>query len=124
MRLQIRKKTDFKSKSRSKKRIRIRKKIFGTEERPRLCVFRSARHIYAQIIDDAQGKTIVEASTVSTEISSGKGSVEAAKAIGAEIAKKAKGKNIAAVVFDRGGYLYHGRIKALADAAREGGLQF
>lgn len=124
MRLQFRKKTDFKAKSRSKKRARIRKKIFGTEERPRLSVFRSARHIYAQIIDDALGKTLVESSTLVVELASGKGSVEAAKKVGIDLANKAKVKNIAAVVFDRGGYLYHGRIKALADAARESGLQF
>lgn len=124
MKLQFRKKTDFKTKSRLKKRMRVRKKIFGTEERPRLSVFRSARHIYAQIIDDTLGKTMVESSTVSVELSFSKGSVEAAKKIGMDLANKAKEKNINAVVFDRGGYLYHGRIKALADAARECGLQF
>ncbi len=124
MRLQYSNKTDFKTKSRFKKRVRIRKKIFGTEERPRLSVFRSARHIYAQIIDDVLGKTLVESSTVSEEVGKSKGSVEAAKKIGAAIAQKAKEKNISSVVFDRGGYLYHGRIKALADAAREAGLQF
>lgn len=124
MRLQYSRKADFKTKSRFKKRVRIRKKIFGTDERPRLSVFRSARHIYAQIIDDVLGKTIVESSTVSGDVGKSKGSVDAAKKIGADLAKKAKEKNITAVVFDRGGYLYHGRIKALADAAREGGLQF
>lgn len=124
MRLQFRNKTDFKAKSRSKKQVRIRKKIFGTESRPRLNVFRSARHIYAQIIDDTVGKTLVESSTLSAEVSVGKGSVEAAKKVGIDLASKAKGKNITSVVFDRGGYLYHGRVKALADAAREGGLQF
>jgi large subunit ribosomal protein L18 len=124
VRLQYSNKTDFKTKSRFKKRVRIRKKIFGTEERPRLSVFRSARHIYAQIIDDVLGKTLVESSTVSEEVGKSKGSVEAAKKIGAAIAQKAKEKNISSVVFDRGGYLYHGRIKALADAAREAGLQF
>lgn len=124
MRLQFKNKSATKLKSRAKKHIRIRKKVFGTDERPRLNVFRSAKHIYAQIVDDATGKTIVEASTMSVEIPGSKGSRAAATAIGQEIAKRAMGKNIKDVVFDRGGYLYHGRIKALADAAREAGLKF
>ena len=123
MRLQFRNKSAKKIKLRSKKKVRIRKKVFGTEERPRLSVFRSARHIYAQIVDDVNGKTLVESSTLSLDVSS-KGSREAAKEIGMDLAKKAKGKKINAIVFDRSGYLYHGRVKALADALREGGLQF
>ncbi|MCB0351175.1 MAG: 50S ribosomal protein L18 [Bdellovibrionales bacterium] len=124
MRLSYNKKSSEKIKSRMKKRVRIRKKVFGTEERPRLTVFRTARHIYAQIIDDALGKTIVQSSTIVTEVGKSKGSRDAAKAIGIDLAKKAKEKNITAVVFDRSGFLYHGRVKALADAAREAGLQF
>jgi large subunit ribosomal protein L18 len=124
VRLQYSNKSSDKIKSRAKKRIRIRKKVFGFEERPRLTVFRSAKHIYAQIVDDTAGKTLVESSTVTAKIDGGKGSREAAKQVGIEIAKKAKDKKISAVVFDRSGYLYHGRVKALADAAREAGLQF
>ena len=124
MRLVINRKSAFKLKSRTKKRVRIRKKVFGTDERPRLSVFRSAKHIYAQIIDDATGKTLVASSTASATINGSKGSREAAKQVGADIAQQAKTKNIKAVVFDRGGFLYHGRVKALAEAARESGLQF
>jgi large subunit ribosomal protein L18 len=121
----FRKKSSDKVKSKAKKRVRIRKKVFGTTERPRLTVFRSSKHIYAQIVDDITGKTIVESSTLTTQVSSGgKGSRAAATAIGKDVATKAKSKNINAVVFDRSGYLYHGRVKALADAAREAGLQF
>jgi large subunit ribosomal protein L18 len=96
---------------------RIRAKIQGTAERPRLNVYRSLNHIYAQVIDDAQGVTIVSASTVSGKIKTG-GNVAAAKEVGKVVAERAKEKGISRVVFDRGGYLYHGRIKALADAAR------
>lgn len=110
-------------KSRVKKHVRIRKKVFGTPERPRLSVFRSANHIYAQIVDDANGKTLVAMSTVSAKSMNGKPK-DAASHIGAEIAKLAQQKKISTVVFDRGGYLYHGRVKALADAAREAGLKF
>ncbi len=105
---------------------RIRKKIIGTNERPRLNVYRSLNHIYVQVIDDLHGKTIVSASTAEGkkgERRSG-GNLAAAKSIGKLVAERAKAKGIDKVVFDRGGYLYHGRIKALADAAREGGLQF
>jgi large subunit ribosomal protein L18 len=105
---------------------RIRKKVLGTAERPRLNVYRSLNHIYVQLIDDHQGQTLVSASTAEGkkgERRSG-GNVAAAKAIGKVVAERAKAKGIDKVVFDRGGYLYHGRIKALADAAREGGLQF
>jgi large subunit ribosomal protein L18 len=100
---------------------RIRQKLAGTGERPRLNVYRSLNHIYAQVIDDQTGATLVEASTIKMKTG---GNVAAAKEIGKTIAERAVEKGIKAVVFDRGGYLYHGRIKALADAAREAGLQF
>jgi len=116
-----------KNKARLKRHLRIRKKISGTAERPRLSVFRSSKHIYAQLIDDEKGITLAFASTLDKElrgkITNG-GSVEAARQVGELIAKRAKEKGVAKVVFDRGGYLYHGRIQALADAAREGGLEF
>jgi large subunit ribosomal protein L18 len=102
---------------------RIRTKVQGTAERPRLNVYRSLNHIYAQVIDDAQGVTLVSASTVASKVKTG-GNVAAAKEIGKLVAERAKEKGIKKVVFDRGGYLYHGRIKALADAAREAGLEF
>ena len=105
---------------------RIRAKMAGTAERPRLNVYRSLNHIYTQVIDDTNGVTIASASTVAkkgTEAKAG-GNVEAAKAVGKLIAERAKEKGVTKVVFDRGGYLYHGRIKALADAAREAGLEF
>ena len=104
---------------------RIRKDLKGTAERPRLSVFRSNANISAQIIDDEKGVTLVSASTLEKELKiKNGGNVEAAKVIGAEIAKRAKKAKIKQVVFDRGGYLYHGRVKALADAARENGLEF
>jgi len=102
---------------------RIRTKVQGTSERPRLNVYRSLNHIYAQVIDDAQGITLVAASTVASKAKTG-GNVAAAKEVGKLVAERAKEKGIKKVVFDRGGYLYHGRIKALADAAREAGLEF
>ncbi len=102
---------------------RIREKLGGTAERPRLNVYRSLNHIYAQLIDDMDGKTIVSASTREAKIKTG-GNLAAAKEIGKQIAEKAKAKGVTKIVFDRGGYLYHGRIKALADAAREAGLKF
>jgi large subunit ribosomal protein L18 len=102
---------------------RIRAKMSGTSERPRLNVYRSLNHIYVQVVDDTQGVTLVSASTVSSKIKTG-GNVAAAKEIGKLVAERAKEKGIKKVVFDRGGYLYHGRIKALADAAREAGLEF
>lgn len=113
--------------ARKKRQVRVRTKVRGTSERPRLCVFRSAKHIYAQIIEDTTGKTLVAVSTVSKDVAGGLdfgGNVEAAKAVGAAIARKALEQNIQQVVFDRNGFLYHGRIKALADAARENGLSF
>jgi len=103
---------------------RIRKKVSGTTERPRLAVFRSLKHVYAQVIDDATGTTIASASSREKDASSKGANAAAAKAVGALIAKKAKDKGITRVVFDRGGYQYHGNIKALADAARENGLEF
>jgi len=102
---------------------RIREKLSGTAERPRLNVFRSLNHIYAQVIDDQKGETLVSVSTLALKVKTG-GNVAAAKEIGKAIAEKATAKGIKKVVFDRGGFLYHGRIKALADAAREGGLEF
>ncbi|HTV03796.1 MAG TPA: 50S ribosomal protein L18 [Acidobacteriaceae bacterium] len=102
---------------------RIREKIQGTPERPRLNVYRSLNHIYAQVIDDTKGATLASASTVAAKIKTG-GNVAAAKEVGKLVAERAKEKGINKVVFDRGGYLYHGRIKALADAAREAGLEF
>jgi len=110
--------------SRGRVRERIRRKVSGTTERPRLAVFKSLKHIYAQVIDDATGKTIVSASSGEKDSSSKGANAAAAKAVGALIAKKAKDKGITRVVFDRGGYLYHGNVKALADAARENGLEF
>jgi len=105
---------------------RIREKLSGTTERPRLNVYRSLDHIYTQLIDDSKGETIASASTVTKkgESKKGGGNIEAAKEVGKLIAERAKEKGVKRVVFDRGGYLYHGRIKALADAAREAGLEF
>jgi large subunit ribosomal protein L18 len=102
---------------------RIREKMTGTAERPRLNVYRSLNHIYVQVVDDAKGETLVSASTLAAKLKTG-GNVAAAKEIGKLVAERAKEKGIKRVVFDRGGYLYHGRIKALADAAREAGLEF
>jgi len=103
---------------------RIRRKLSGTKERPRLAVFRSVAHIYAQVIDDVEGRTLVSASSVDKDGKTKGGNVAAAKAIGKLVAERAKEKGVKRVVFDRGGYQYHGRIKALADAAREAGLEF
>jgi large subunit ribosomal protein L18 len=113
--------------SRLKRKKRIRKKLSGSPERPRLTVFRSDKHIYAQIIDDTLGTTLATASTLSPEyrqLDPLKGKIEAAKRVGELIARKAKDKGIAKVVFDRNGYIYHGRVEALADAARQAGLDF
>jgi large subunit ribosomal protein L18 len=113
---------------RKRKRItHIRKRIFGTPERPRLVVSRSGRHIYAQIIDDQSGTTLGATSTLDPDVKkgvAGNSKVEAAKIVGIRMAEIAKGKGIEAVVFDRHGFLYHGRVKALADGARKGGLEF
>ena len=112
---------------RERRKLRIRKNVNGTAERPRLSVFRSARHIYAQVIDDTSGKTLAAASTLSKDLE-GKlaedNKVEAAKKVGTLIAKACKDKGITKIVFDRNGYLYHGRVSALAQAAREAGLEF
>jgi large subunit ribosomal protein L18 len=110
--------------SRAKRHARLRLRLSGTEARPRLAVFRSLKSIYAQVIDDANGRTIVSASSLEKDAGAKGANAAAAKAVGALIAKKAKDKGITRVVFDRGGYLYHGNIKALADAARENGLEF
>ncbi|WP_123042116.1 50S ribosomal protein L18 [Cohnella candidum] len=116
-----------KNKARLKRHLRVRKKISGTTVRPRLSVYRSSKHIYVQLIDDETGVTLASASTVDKELAgqvSNGGNVEAARKVGELIAQRAKAKGFENVVFDRGGYLYHGRIQALADAAREAGLQF
>jgi large subunit ribosomal protein L18 len=113
--------------ARKKRQSRVRKKVTGSVERPRLCVFRSTKHIYAQIIEDETGKTLATASTVAKAAGDSvkySGNVEAAKVIGKKIAEQALAKDIKQVVFDRNGFLYHGRVKALADAAREAGLTF
>ena len=116
-----------KNKSRLRRHVRVRKKISGTAERPRLNVYRSSKHIYAQLIDDVKGVTLAAASTLDKElrdqIENG-GNVEAARKVGELIARRAQAAGIKKVVFDRGGYLYHGRVQALADAAREAGLEF
>ena len=107
---------------RKKRHDRVRVKVAGTSECPRLNVFRSNKHIFAQVIDDKKGETLASASTLALKLENN--NMEAAIAVGKEVAKQAQEKNITKVVFDRGGYLYHGRIKALADAAREAGLEF
>ena len=117
------KKTDRKM-ERTRRHIRVRTKISGTAERPRLCVYRSNSNIYAQIIDDVKGVTLVQASTLDKEVKTKYANKVAAKEVGALIAKKATAKKIETVVFDRGGYIYHGVVKELAEAAREGGLKF
>ena len=109
---------------RLKRHVRVRGKISGTPERPRLNVFRSNANIYAQIIDDVNGVTLVSANTLEKEFEGATGNCEAAKKVGAVLAERAKAKGINAVVFDRGGYIFHGRVAALAEGAREGGLKF
>ena len=109
---------------RIKRHSRVRSKISGTAERPRLCVFRRENNIYAQVIDDVAGNTLVAASTVEKGFDGNGGNCEAAKKVGAAVAERALQKGIEEVVFDRGGYIYHGRVKALAEGAREGGLKF
>ncbi len=120
-------KINTKEDARRKRKLRIRKHVFGTSSKPRLAVFRSLNHIYAQAIDDQTGKTILSASSVESEVK-GKakktGNKETAKFVGELIAQKCKSKGIESVVFDRSGYVYHGRIKALAEAARAAGLKF
>ena len=112
---------------RERRHLRVRRKLEGTSERPRLAVYRSSEHIYDQVIDDEAGNTLAQASDLDTDLkkqADGKKKSEVAKLVGSLIAKRAKEKGIGAVVFDRGGFQYHGRVKALADAAREGGLRF
>ena len=113
-----------KNEARLRRHRRVRGKISGTAERPRLDVFRSAKHIYAQIIDDVAGNTLVSASSLDKEIEGNGGNKTAARAVGKLVAERAKAKGIDTVVFDRGGYLYHGRVAELAEGAREGGLEF
>mgnify|MGYP003393091985 CR=1 FL=1 len=121
MKLKVKRKTDPKAKGRKKRKVRLRKKVKGDTARPRLCVFRSSNHIYAQVIDDSNGKVLAAASSLKMEKKSGR---ELAKLVGSEIAKLATAKKIKDVVFDRGGYVYHGRVQVLADSARESGLNF
>lgn len=109
---------------RVRRHIRVRRKISGTAECPRLCVFKSNKNIYVQIIDDVSGKTLAQASTLDKSIKTKYANIEAAKEVGTLIAKRASEKKIKKVVFDRGGYIYHGVVKELATAAREGGLDF
>lgn len=120
-------KANDKNKNRVERHKRVRKKISGTPEKPRLNVYKSNSNIYAQIIDDTEGKTLVQASSIDKELKEtlkNGGNMEAAKAVGSLIGKRAKEKGIEKVVFDRSGYLYHGKIKELGDAAREAGLEF
>ncbi|MBX2976582.1 MAG: 50S ribosomal protein L18 [Ignavibacteriaceae bacterium] len=117
-----------KSNSRLRSKTKIRKKTFGTAEKPRLTVYRSLNNMYAQLIDDAQGVTLASASSlnkeIETELKDSKGKVSKSKLVGSLLAKKASEKNIVEVIFDRNGYRYHGRVKSLAEGAREGGLKF
>jgi len=114
-----------KNEIRKRKHLRVRKSVSGTTERPRLCVYRSNSHIYAQVIDDTTGTTLAAASSLDKDIKTENGgNIDAAKEVGKLIASRAQDKKITEVVFDRGGYVYHGRVAALAEAAREAGLQF
>ncbi|MDR1588833.1 MAG: 50S ribosomal protein L18 [Oscillospiraceae bacterium] len=117
------KKTDTNAR-RLRRHKRVRGKISGTPERPRLNVFRSERHIYAQLVDDAHGVTLCSASSVEKDFGGSGGNKDGAKKVGLKIAERAKGKGLESVVFDRGGYIYHGRVQQLAEGAREGGLKF
>lgn len=122
MKIKVRKHTAERKANRLKKKIKIRKTVKGTDERPRLVVFRSSSHMYAQVVNDVKGVTLASASSLALKTEST--GVDLAKAVGLEVAKAALSKNIKNVVFDRNGFIYHGRVKALADAAREGGLNF
>ncbi|MEY4617168.1 MAG: hypothetical protein RJB66_2128 [Pseudomonadota bacterium] len=122
MRIVLKKHTSPKVNGRLKKKLRIRKKVAGSSERPRLCVFKSAKHIYASLIDDNSGKTLFAFSSLNVDDKLN--GVDMAKKVGVELAKKALAGKVSAVVFDRNGFIYHGRIKSLADGAREGGLNF
>lgn len=110
--------------ARRRRHFRVRKKVRGTAERPRIAVYRSNRHIQAQIIDDDASRTLVAASTLESDLRDGSGGIGGAKKVGQLLAERAKGQGVTRVVFDRGGYLYHGRVAALAEAAREAGLEF
>ena len=113
--------------ARARRKTRIRKHVYGTDERPRMSIYKSNKHIYVQVIDDVAGSTIASASTMSKDLRGGLGEGDktvAAKKVGALVAEQCKSQGITKVVFDRNGYLYHGRVKALADGAREGGLEF
>ena len=112
-----------KNEARLRRHRRVRGKISGTAERPRLDVFRSAKHIYVQVIDDVAGKTLVSASSLEKDFDGVGGNIDAAKAVGKKVAEKCLAKGIAEVVYDRGGFVYHGRVQALAEGAREGGLK-
>src|SRR6476620_8776349 len=125
MATKIRRVTSTKQSVRFKRKKRIRGKVEGTLERPRLSVFRSNRHLYVQLVNDVKGHTLVAAASLEEELKDKTGAtIDGAKMLGGLVAKRALAKNIAQIVFDRSGYIYHGRIKALADAAREGGLKF
>jgi large subunit ribosomal protein L18 len=120
-------KSEARVEARQRVRVRIRRKLRGSTERPRLAVFKSGRHIYAQVIDDATGRTLAHASTLDAGVrkeAKAAANVAGAKDVGKLVAERAKQKGVARVVFDRGGYIYHGKVKALAEAAREGGLEF
>lgn len=121
MKLTFRKKTSSKVVGRLKNKVRIRRKVSGTSEKPRLCVFKSTKHIYAQLVDDVTGKTLASASSLKADKA---GNKESAESVGKEIAEKAKNLKIEGVVFDRSGYVYHGRVQAVANGAREAGLKF
>jgi large subunit ribosomal protein L18 len=123
VKLKLNKKTSSRQKARIKKKIRVRKRVHGTPERPRLCVYRSLHHIYAQLIDDVAGKTLVSVSSKDLNLKAG-GNKEAAEKVGQVLAERAKGQSIESVVFDRNGLIYHGRVQKLAEGARQGGLKF
>ncbi len=116
--------TNKRAEGRTRRKLRIRKKISGTPEKPRLSVFRSLKHIYAQVIDDTTGKTLISASTLEKDQGKGGRNRGTAEVLGKRLAERAKAANIEQVIFDRNGYIYHGIVKAFADAAREGGLRF
>ena len=124
IRIKLKNKTSYKATKRLKNKARVRKKVEGLSDRPRLSVYRSGRHMYAQIIDDSTGKTLVSYSTLQSEGALKTKNIDSAKAVGAEIAKRALSQKIKQVVFDRSGYVFHGRVKAVADGAREAGLDF
>jgi large subunit ribosomal protein L18 len=117
-------KLELKTRQRTRRKLRVRKKIYGTPERPRMTVFRSNKHIYVQVIDDTEGKTLVSASNLEKELASVKNTVSEAGKIGEAAAERMKKANITKVVFDRNGYLYHGVVKAVADGARKAGIEF